>query len=250
MFSLKYEDGTPVPPPHRFSIRHFPIDNGPERWPYRRVEIFDGETRIGEYIRKYPHYTESTFYPFEWAGRWFALYSADYTCTRLMSLPDCKDIGGEEPDAGGFCPTEFYVPACIEQTFKFSDGGDKPTGSKVVVHTYWDSRPIQSVFKGSTAWEPGWSETVGRWTYAPFGFVSGCIWGDDYRWKLEYIDLTEANHGKLQRKELFGRVELPRGLTLRDCVDMLSWRPDNPRIEYVSSRIINLETGNHESDLD
>ena len=51
-----------------------------------------------------------TFAPFKKAGREFALYSPHYTCTRVMELPSGRDLGGEEPNSFGFCPTEYAVP--------------------------------------------------------------------------------------------------------------------------------------------
>lgn len=36
-------------------------------------------------------------------------YAPDYTATRVMSLPACEDLGGENPDAGGFCPVDYWV---------------------------------------------------------------------------------------------------------------------------------------------
>lgn len=71
------------------------IEIKPGCWQHARMGIFEGEqftgeTQIGEYIRHYPSYGEKTFYPFEKDGKWYAIYSEDYTCTYLMSLPDCK----------------------------------------------------------------------------------------------------------------------------------------------------------------
>ncbi len=64
---------------------------------------------IGRYQRNYDRFF-NTFAPFKRNGRDYALYSPDYTCTRVMSLPDCKDVGGEAPDDGGFCPVDYFVP--------------------------------------------------------------------------------------------------------------------------------------------
>lgn len=78
-----------------------------------RVEIVercgDVERVVGGYRRNYSTMFH-TFAPFRRNGKDFALYSPQYTCTRVMSLPDCADIGGEEPDSGGFCPTDYLVP--------------------------------------------------------------------------------------------------------------------------------------------
>jgi hypothetical protein len=72
-------------------------------------QVRDGvETQVGEYLRNY--HLLSTFYHFRKGGQDFALYSRDYTATRVMLLPSCTDLGGEERDEDGFCPAEYYVP--------------------------------------------------------------------------------------------------------------------------------------------
>jgi hypothetical protein len=65
---------------------------------------------IGEYTRNYPAFAVETFLPFSRGDRDYALFSRDYTCTRVMDVPSCKDIGGEEPNAAGFCPVAYCVP--------------------------------------------------------------------------------------------------------------------------------------------
>jgi hypothetical protein len=51
-----------------------------------------------------------TFCAFSKAGTDYALYSPHYTGTRLMELPSCRDLGGEDPSPDGFCPVEYFVP--------------------------------------------------------------------------------------------------------------------------------------------
>ncbi len=58
---------------------------------------------IGRYQRNYDRFF-NTFAAFKRNGRNYALYSPDYTCTRIMSLPDCKDASGETMDGDGFLP--------------------------------------------------------------------------------------------------------------------------------------------------
>jgi hypothetical protein len=56
----------------------------------------------------------STFHHFRVNDQELALYSPDYTTTRLMRLPSCEDIGGEEPNSWGFCPAEYYEAAAVD----------------------------------------------------------------------------------------------------------------------------------------
>lgn len=77
----------------------------PDEFEYTNADL----EQIGTYKRNYSAFYR-TFFPFFFNEKWYALYSSDYTATRIMSLPDCKDLGGEEPNAFGFCPVEFFVP--------------------------------------------------------------------------------------------------------------------------------------------
>lgn len=88
-----------------------------------------------------------------------------------MELPSCKDLGGEENTAHGFCPVAYYVP---QDTYG-------PEGS--LDESYW---------------------AAGSW-----GFVAGCIWGDSSM-KLEYLDLSKIEEGIIKREARFGYLELPR----------------------------------------
>jgi len=51
-----------------------------------------------------------------------------------------------------------------------------------------------------------------------FGFVSGCVWGDDCSWKLQYLDLSRIDEGIIQRDDRFGYVELPRDVDLKHAI--------------------------------
>ena len=159
-----------------------------------RVDILERNDgvfrRIGGYERNYPSYCAETFAPFVQDGRWFALYSNDYTATRVMELPSCKDLGGEEPAGDGFCPVDYYVPY------------DHP-------------------------------DVVAAGHAGHFGFIAGCIWGDDSSWKIQYLDLSNASGGIVIRKEMFGYVAMPSmTMRLRDCVSL-----DGYSLKYPQARV-------------
>lgn len=220
------------------------IETAPGFWRSLRVGVFDGETQIGEYARNYPSLFD-TFCPFERDGKWYALYSRHYTATRVMSLPDCKDLGGEEPKASGFCPTSFLVP---ELCGEVNDPADpKPSyypnhDSAGWAHTvdllgggkqhFWPDDPghpapdpektarYKAACAESKALYDAWRERnpiVSR--YATWGLVSGCQWGDDGSDKIEYLDLADVANGVIRRDARFGYVELPRNCKLKDAVD-------------------------------
>lgn len=97
----------------RFYVTTESVPGKPGCWASLRVSIHerreDGtEHKIGEYERNYSA-LYSTFLPFQQGEQWYALYSRDYTATRVMRLPECEDLGGEEREEWGFCPTGYYV---------------------------------------------------------------------------------------------------------------------------------------------
>lgn len=172
------------------------IDHGKGVWRTAVVGIFetiDGSVRkIGEYARNHVGWCEETFYPFKQGEQWFALYSPNYTATRVMKLPSCRDIAGEEPHSEGFCPVDYYVP--------------------------FDHPKVVSAGRGGQ-----------------FGFVAGTIWGDDYRWKIQYLDLTEISSGVLVRKEMFGYISMPPDLKIEECISLHAYDP--PESEVVDLTI-------------
>lgn len=89
-------------------------DRPPGQWGESKIKIFtvegSKETLLGGYTRNYPRFAIETFLPFSRGNRDFALFSADYTCTRIMELPSCRDISGEQPSSAGFCPVGYCVP--------------------------------------------------------------------------------------------------------------------------------------------
>lgn len=80
-------------------------------WRKLDVDIIrkDDGVVVGSYERNYGALFR-TFHPFRKGGKDFALYSPDYTATRVLELPACRDIGGESRSAMGFCPVDYCVP--------------------------------------------------------------------------------------------------------------------------------------------
>jgi len=223
------------------------IDNGPGYGAHYMIGIFthkgaelDRETgkiaphaeQIGEYKRNYSFL--DTFHWFTKDGKDYALYSKDYTATRLMELPSCKDLGGEEGKSDGFCPVEFYVPSYVEHEFK----RDPIKGNRFRIY---EPRPKEME-------ETEVSKPVSGLVHEPFGFVAGCVWGDDCSWKIEFIDLSEADKGVLHHDDRFGYIELPGNSTLREAIDMGGG--DGGRIRIAHAQTFDLKTGaRFDSDL-
>lgn len=219
-------------------------------WGSVRVGVFRGSEQVGEYRRNYRG--TPPFAPFEQGGRWYALYSRNYTATRLMSLPDCADLGGEEPAGGGFCPVEYHVPLLTGrdrdpadpepvlpnwEAAKWARKVEKRTPDGMTyTRLYWPWDPegfthlkdeYEQTLARQTALHNQWSDRrpfVSR--HAPWGLVSGCVWGDDSGgWKVQHLDLSRAADGVLVRDDRFGKdmpwgqLALPRGVSLKDAVD-------------------------------
>jgi hypothetical protein len=189
----------------RFMVKTSKKPTKPGCWDCLLVEVFDGAAKVGEYLRDYPSLF-STFHPFQKGDKCYALYSSSYMYTRVMSLPDCTDIGGEDaantPYKNHFCPTGYAVPFgeyCV----------DEPT-------------PV----------EP--NRYVKRAFDADFGFVCGCIWGDDSSWKIQYLDLSDIKHGVLRRDARMGYIELLNGAdSLAASIDLEEWEPGMPHVRVT-----------------
>jgi hypothetical protein len=172
------------------SVKRLPAPRG--RWACSQVSIYEAEgflkRKLGGYVRNYPSYGLGTWYPFSRGDKDYALYSRAYTCTRLMELPSCKDIGGEEPSAGGFCPVDYFIPEIVE----------------------WANTPDPE--------KPGSLVSRIKKTRADVALVAGCFWGDDSSWKIQCFDLSQVESGIITRDERFGYIAIPRDMSLEQRV--------------------------------
>jgi hypothetical protein len=174
-------------PRDKYCIKGSQKPNRPGTWDSTIVEVFrrshtSGDIeKVCEYERNYS--LLQTFEPFRQGSREFALISRDYTKTAVLDLKSGAVVAEEieEPLAapgGGFCPVGFYVP----------DWWDVNDGSVIPGSEYWDADD--------------------EWPNGDFGFVWGCLWGDDTPWKVQYLDLSRVQQGFVRREERFGYVEL------------------------------------------
>jgi hypothetical protein len=198
-------------PRERYSTRV--LETTPEGSGTRvHVEVLDGDRVVADYNRNYAML--QTFEPFRQGDRDFALISPDYTATSVMDLSSGEIIAGEEPHPSGFCPVGYYVP------------------------DWWDLHS-GSVLPGSMHWRMD-----DEWPSGDFGFVWGCIWGDDSSWKVQYLDLSRIQGGILSRDDRFGYVKLachPK-LEARDFIRCWSWE-GKLRVEFAIEQTYDLDTG-------
>lgn len=225
MTKLKEYRGTPI------SIEVTKIESRPGCWNVNKVEVYYSGNKIGEYVRGYPSFTERTFFPFKIEEDWYALYSADYTATRVAKLTETEFIDwcGEEGSAVGFCPVEFYVPRYCKFIVV-----SKHNGKEFEMTLYDDYRTDEGEEEYFN-----YPNTEGFLyeKFCNYGFLSGCIWGDDRSWKLKYIDLSKIPEKELLIDERFGYFELP-DLPLRECIV-----PESDYLTLIQQKTYSL-TGN------
>lgn len=225
-------------------------------WNGLKVGVFKVENEIeepiGEYERNYPSFF-NTFFHFRKDGKDFALYSPNYSVTRIMELPSCRDIGGEEPNSYGFCPTDYFVPTYIEQEIITETKGSMGKHEKRVTKKRLNNPKTEDfmetvktyAFRNDRTGENCETVTVYRPLSAhnfPFGFVAGCIWGDDSTYKIQYLDLSEVGKGILKRDDRFGYIVLPENQSLKEAIDMYDygWDEEDESANYI--RISVLQT--------
>ncbi len=216
-----------------FFARAEDVETSPGVWGKQTVRVFENGIEVGIYDRNYPDFGETTFEPFEVDGKWFALYSSDYTCTRIMTLPRCEDIGGEEPASVGFCPVEFYVPRY--RHFKLTD---RVTG-RVMEKWQFESKAEED----DEGLKKYFDVSVSSWKSLNVGFISGCIWGDDSSWKLETLDLSRAQEGIIERTARFGHFEIAAGFPLVAAVQLHRDWPNPLRAKLFRQESRDLATG-------
>lgn len=257
---------------HRYqlvtSVHRTEAHTSPSHWSYTKCEIFehgDDEPegapgkKIGEFIYNYPS-EKAPWHPFEQDGKHYALYSSDYTATRVMALPECTDLGGEEPHGFGFCPVGFAVPYFTYE-WQPPDPTDPqprdnprhhpeiwavkgPTG----FYQYPDNKDytgprtkaeyeaaVKEFDKRNDAWNARHPYVTTPFN-ARFGFVCGCIWGDDTSWKIQFLDLSRISEGILTRDARFGYLELLGSSdNLAAAIDLDNWTPEEPNI-YIAAQ--------------
>lgn len=170
-------------PRDKYFVKGSPKVNAPGAWNstivevFRRVDSRGGQEKICQFERN--HSLFQTFEPFRQDGREFALISRDYAKTAVLDLGSGRVLAEEsEKGSDAFCPVGFFVP----------DWWDVNDGSIIPGNEYWNADR--------------------EWPQGNFGFVWGCHWGDDASWKVQYLDLSQVQHGVVQRDERFGYVEL------------------------------------------
>lgn len=78
-----------------------------------------------------------------------------------------------------------------------------------------------------------------------FGFVAGCIWGDDTSWKIQYLDLSQIENGIIKRDDRFGYIELSDNYLLEQSIDVTDYyvkdEDDEPFIKILCQKEFKLD---------
>lgn len=238
----------------------------PNTWSGYEISVFKDDKKIGSYVRNYHSMGLNTFYPFMINDQWYALYSCDYTSLRVAKIGETfEDWCGEERDAFGFCPVEVYVPRSnvfadlnkegqrefayrtFDNEYHVEDDDDETKDGTLVTEFYGSEQKDE----GGVCTEVGnrkYQTQFDRCEYLPFGFLSGCVWGDDTSWKIRYIDLSQIEQKILTITEKFGYIELPDNLELPKCVQLDAYRENqrNSWIRINHTTTFNITTGEKE----
>ena len=224
------------------------VSNGKGSWESTRIGIFQNDTQVGEFLRNYSCFGEQTFYPFKREDKWYALYSPNYTAIRIMSLPDCRDIGGEEPASFGFCPVEIYIP---EFQWAYRKGLSEDNLKKYPEQNHsWLSRDAEEKEYDPDLFNKDLDENH-KFVYKEketffenFAFVAGCVWGDDRSMKIELRDITLAHEGIIKPVKDWGYYDkknknlkaTPKQLTIYEIVIFTLLKLDKNTRELLSLR--------------
>ncbi len=234
--TVDFEIPSQPKPRDKYVVKGRPKPNQPGTWDSTIVEVFrrigsSGDLeKICEYERNYSLLL--TFEPFRQGSRDFALISRDYTKTAVLDLKSGRVIAEEidEPGApagAGFCPVGFYVP------------------------DWWDVND-GAIIPGSENWNAD-----REWPNGDFGFVWGCQWGDDFSWKVQYLDLSQVQQGIVRRGERFGYLELATHGFENPCFEpdaviqksapppfiRVSKYNGEPQVSFAVKMIFDLESG-------
>jgi len=221
-----------------------------------------GWEKVGEYSRSGKQFFK-TFHPFVVEDKAYALYSPFINATRIMSLPDCKDIGGEDPPGDDFCPFEYYIPdlctrlpspndpeplvanhdhkrwahevlEAVGVRIYWPDSADHPAPDKDERIAYLDEKE-----KSHTAHKAWVRRNPCTYHPANFGFVAGKYWAMSGNPQLQYLDLSRAAEGILVRSDPFkDYIELPDGIDLAKCIDMESWAYNYPLVKVAAMQYL------------
>jgi hypothetical protein len=222
------------------------IQNGKGYWSSQKIGVFDkaNNNKVGEYLRNYPNFGETTFAPFEHDEQWYALYSRSYVALSVMKISEygCEHLGGEdEKDPVGFCPVDIYIPRYQwwrtegetdpEQLKKYPEQ-NRSWISKDSYQKQYDDASRHSCFDDTPEVDNQNQNNEGRFMgleedhkifYENFAFIGGMRWGDDSSIKIEIRDISQAYKGIISIIDKWGYYEIPHNLKLKESIRLTAF---------------------------
>ena len=199
---------------------------------------WDAAEQVGEtYDYGYSNFRSDLFYAFRRKNRIFALYSIDYTATRVMEIYQdnnnwqWRDHCGEERDAYGFCPVHFYVPENTDLSYE-SEGD--PLAEEILQGADFGCNDFTNHEGKTVSW------IINRYA-CDTGFVAGCCFGDDSSWKLRVIDLSKIEEKELKITDKFGYLELAN-MPLQDAIKFYF---EGPNVNGTGRRTLTIAAQVH-----
>lgn len=201
----------------------------PKGWDKSNVRVYDKNFSTDEPIYEY-HRNYSmldTFEPFRWwdedkeIWRHLALIAPSYYSFQVLDLDNREIIAKKDPillsqedadkmneyfikkgrepkykagddySASGFCTAEFHVPDIYDI---LTDESDKEQLEQAVEEE-----------RDAAFWNDWLDNFLDRRSFA---FTAGCVWGDDWSYKVNTIDLRNVLDGKVVEDEKFGYLVL------------------------------------------
>lgn len=229
----------------KYTLKTLPIDNGSGHWKSTLCHIFCDEVEIGSYLYRYYNSAEKIFQPFNINGKDYAIISTDYTTVSFITLPDCTPVvltDESKENLSDHCPVECWIPRYKEIRTEYEAEMilGHPSGVKDF-YVYFDDSEIR---------EPKDPESFELPIhYHDFGFVAGCVWGDDSgNWKVNFLDLSGIEKGEVfytsEGKREWTYKQLPSNLTMKQAIKIDRWSADERyRIEWAVPEYYDLENG-------
>jgi hypothetical protein len=182
----------------------------------------DPDVRWDEVYRYDRNYSfGKTFEPFRQLrdGVWrdYALISRDYTYLEVLDIAAGEVVATEQPEEKLIQsareliekhPDRYKdaVPEELARTWGFC-----PTG--FMVPDWWEAHD-GSILPDSEYWNASYENLTGEW-----GVYEGTVWGDDWAYKLRYVDLSRVSEGVVTADDRFGYVPIPHNLEVRAAVN-------------------------------
>lgn len=199
-----------------YTIQITKRESQPGCWDVNDVDVFLDQEKIFSFCRHYPDFAQETTGFVTVGDKDYLVYSSNYTTLSFYNLTDRKPVeltAESEKQLKGFCPVHAHVPSYKIDTHHYTSPVDNKEKAFLVYYS-------ESEFTGSANAVDCKSLPI---LQHDFAFVLGCVWGDDSRWWLNVLDLSEIEKGEVfYIKDFDGNkgwtyLPVPSNVTAKDC---------------------------------